>query len=68
MCSAERELPVHYAQLRAEMEQVRAAAGNWSELPLATVGRAALFSAECFAWFCVGEIVGRGFTLTGYDY
>ena len=30
------------------------------------VGTAALFSAEVYAWFCVGEIVGRGGGLTGY--
>ncbi|KAG6414340.1 hypothetical protein SASPL_127060 [Salvia splendens] len=30
------------------------------------VGIAALFGLECFAWFCAGEIVGRGFTFTGY--
>lgn len=25
------------------------------------------FAAEVFAWFCVGEIIGRGFTLSGYS-
>lgn len=30
------------------------------------VGTAALFSAEVYAWFCVGEIIGRGGSLTGY--
>jgi F-type H+-transporting ATPase subunit g len=56
------------AHLQAEVQEVKAAAANWRELPLATVGKAAVFSAECFAWFCVGEIIGRGGTLTGYDY
>ena len=27
-----------------------------------------LFAGEIFAWFCVGEYVGRGFSLTGYNY
>ena len=30
------------------------------------VGVAALFTAEVYAWFCVGEVVGRGGSLTGY--
>jgi F-type H+-transporting ATPase subunit g len=25
-----------------------------------------LFGVELYAWFCVGEIAGRGFTITGY--
>ncbi len=37
-----------------------------NELKLEEVGIAALFAGECYAWFCVGEIVGRGGTLTGY--
>jgi len=31
-----------------------------------TVGASAVFAAEVYAWFCVGEIVGRGGKLTGY--
>ena len=27
----------------------------------------ALFAGELYAWFVVGEIVGRGFTLVDYD-
>ncbi|XP_076890062.1 uncharacterized protein LOC143541028 [Bidens hawaiensis] len=30
------------------------------------MGIAALFGLECFAWYCAGEIVGRGFAITGY--
>ena len=29
-------------------------------------GITVLFGLECFAWFCAGEILGRGFTFTGY--
>ena len=25
------------------------------------------FGAEIYAWFCVGEIVGRGGSITGYN-
>ena len=30
------------------------------------VGQQALFVAELYAWFCVGEVVGRGGSLAGY--
>ncbi|XP_044486541.1 uncharacterized protein LOC123211744 [Mangifera indica] len=36
------------------------------ELNLENAGLAALFGVECFGWFCGGEIIGRGFTFTGY--
>ena len=54
--------------MRREMAVVRGKAANWRELSLAEVGTAVAFSAECFAWFCVGEIVGRGGHITGYKY
>lgn len=41
----------------------RARAG---ELDVATAATAGVFAAELYAWFCVGEIVGRGGKLTGY--
>nr|XP_043618635.1 uncharacterized protein LOC122590499 [Erigeron canadensis] len=31
------------------------------------VGIATLLGLECFAWFYAGKVIGRGFTLTGYD-
>ncbi|KAK3426724.1 uncharacterized protein LOC104449950 [Eucalyptus grandis] len=39
---------------------------NKEELNIENAGIAALFGLECFAWFCAGEIIGRGFTITGY--
>ncbi|KAK9154120.1 hypothetical protein Sjap_001600 [Stephania japonica] len=36
------------------------------DLKVEDAGIAALFGLECFCWFCAGEIVGRGFTFTGY--
>ncbi len=59
---------MRYAHMQQELDAVKAAARNRRELPLATVAKAGVFGAECFAWFCLGEIVGRGGTLTGYDY
>lgn len=31
------------------------------------VGSLALFAGELYAWFCVGEIVGRGGSLVDYE-
>ena len=31
------------------------------------VGTYALFVGEVYAWYCVGEIVGRGFSVAGYN-
>ncbi|MCL7038499.1 hypothetical protein MKW94_015432 [Papaver nudicaule] len=39
---------------------------NRQDLKVEDAGIAALFGLECFAWFCAGEIAGRGFTFTGY--
>ena len=61
-------MPVRLSHMRREMAVVRGKAANWRELSLAEVGTAVAFSAECFAWFCVGEIVGRGGHITGYKY
>ena len=36
-------------------------------LNLAQVGVLALFAGELYAWFVVGEIVGRGGSLVDYD-
>jgi F-type H+-transporting ATPase subunit g len=37
---------------------------NRSDLKVEHAGVAALFGIELYAWFCAGEIVGRGFTLS----
>ncbi|MBA0564652.1 hypothetical protein Golob_009576 [Gossypium lobatum] len=37
-----------------------------NEWKIEDAGIATLFGLECFAWYCTGEIVGRGFTFTGY--
>ena len=49
-----------------ELESVKQMWKNRKELKVEDAGIAALFGLECFAWFCAGEIVGRGFTFTGY--
>ncbi|KAK8513780.1 hypothetical protein V6N13_144799 [Hibiscus sabdariffa] len=49
-----------------ELDYVKNLWKNRKELKVEDAGIAALFGMECFAWFCAGEIVGRGFTFTGY--
>ncbi|XWS69984.1 hypothetical protein CRYUN_Cryun03dG0010300 [Craigia yunnanensis] len=49
-----------------ELDYVKNLWKNRQELKVEDAGIAALFGLECFAWFCAGEIVGRGFTFTGY--
>uniref|UniRef100_A0A2P2L134 Mitochondrial ATP synthase subunit G protein n=1 Tax=Rhizophora mucronata TaxID=61149 RepID=A0A2P2L134_RHIMU len=49
-----------------EFDYVKNLWKNRQEVRVEDAGIAALFGLECFAWFCAGEIVGRGFTITGY--
>ncbi|GFS43880.1 ATP synthase subunit g like [Actinidia chinensis var. chinensis] len=49
-----------------EIDYVKQLCKNRHELKVEDAGIAALFGLECFAWYCAGEIVGRGFTFTGY--
>jgi len=61
-------LPGAIESAKAEMETVKAVArrARAGEVDMQTVGVSAAFAAEVYAWFCVGEIVGRGGKLTGY--
>ncbi|XVF11874.1 hypothetical protein REPUB_Repub08aG0065100 [Reevesia pubescens] len=49
-----------------ELGYVKNMRKNRRELKVEDAGIAVLFGLECFAWFCAGEIVGRGFAFTGY--
>lgn len=40
---------------------------NRFELKVEEAGIATFFGLELYGLFCVGEIVGRGFTFTGYN-
>ncbi|CAK8535895.1 unnamed protein product [Lathyrus sativus] len=59
-------IPHRYSVLRKELDYAKNIMKNKQDLNLENAGYAALFGLECFAWFCGGEIVGRGFTITGY--
>ncbi|XXG48232.1 hypothetical protein AAC387_Pa02g2739 [Persea americana] len=59
-------IPYRYESFWKELDYVKLLLKNRRELKVEDVGIAALFGLECYAWFCAGEIVGRGFTITGY--
>ena len=49
-----------------EAEVVKERWQKVDEMSVKEVGVAVLFGLETYAWFCVGEIIGRGGCLTGY--
>ncbi|KAI3524691.1 hypothetical protein L1887_03354 [Cichorium endivia] len=59
-------LPHRNESFWKELDHVKNLWKNKQDLHVEQAGIAALFGLECFAWFCAGEIVGRGFTITGY--
>ncbi|XP_047176658.1 uncharacterized protein LOC124843864 [Vigna umbellata] len=59
-------IPLRYNSFWKELDHAKNMVKNWKDLNRENVGFAALFGLECFAWFWGGEIVGRGFTFTGY--
>ncbi|KAF3775877.1 hypothetical protein EJ110_NYTH49568 [Nymphaea thermarum] len=59
-------LPGRYESFWKELDAVKQLWKNRHELRVEDAGIAALFGLECYCWFCAGEIVGRGFTITGY--
>lgn len=59
-------LPGRYEALWKEVDGVKQLWKNRKELRVEDLGIATLFGVELYAWFCLGEIAGRGFTLTGY--
>ncbi|KAJ8441673.1 hypothetical protein Cgig2_019060 [Carnegiea gigantea] len=59
-------IPGRYESLFKEVDQVKQLWKNRRDLKVEDLGLVTLFGMECFAWFCAGEIIGRGFTITGY--
>ncbi|RAL51106.1 unnamed protein product [Cuscuta campestris] len=49
-----------------ELDGVKNKLKQRRDMKVEDLGIAALFGIECYLWFCAGEIVGRGFTFTGY--
>ncbi|CAH8366507.1 unnamed protein product [Eruca vesicaria subsp. sativa] len=56
----------HCETFRKEVDYAKNLWKNRTDLNVEDAGIAALFGLECFAWYCAGEIIGRGFTFTGY--
>ncbi|KAM7277302.1 hypothetical protein ACFE04_019168 [Oxalis oulophora] len=59
-------IPGRYEAFWKELDCAKNMLKNRQDLKVEDAGIAALFGLECFAWFCAGEIIGRGFTFTGY--
>uniref|UniRef100_A0A7N0TSF1 Mitochondrial ATP synthase subunit G protein n=1 Tax=Kalanchoe fedtschenkoi TaxID=63787 RepID=A0A7N0TSF1_KALFE len=59
-------IPSRYESFWNELDYVKHIWKNRKELTVEDAGIAALFGLECYAWFCVGEIAGRGFTILDY--
>ncbi|GFS43291.1 mitochondrial ATP synthase subunit G protein [Actinidia rufa] len=59
-------IPGRYELFWKELDYVKNLWKNRPDLKVEDAGITALFGLECFAWYCAGEIVGRGFTFTGY--
>ncbi|KAK5830093.1 uncharacterized protein LOC108456690 isoform X1 [Gossypium arboreum] len=59
-------IPSRYEAFQKEMDYVKLMWKKRNEWKIEDAGIATLFGLECFAWYCTGEIVGRGFTFTGY--
>uniref|UniRef100_A0ACD5W110 Uncharacterized protein n=1 Tax=Avena sativa TaxID=4498 RepID=A0ACD5W110_AVESA len=59
-------LPGRYQSFWKEVDGAKLLLKNRKNLKVEDVGVAALFGIELYAWLCAGEIIGRGFTLTGY--
>ena len=66
LTSCNHSIPGRYESFWKELDGVKHIWRNRKELKVEDAGIAALFGLELYAWFCVGEIVGRGFTFTGY--
>jgi len=52
---------------KQEWQGVQAKLANRADLPLTEVGTYVVFAGELFAWFTVGEIIGRGGSISGYN-
>lgn len=59
-------IPGRYESFWKELDGMKHIWRNRKDIKVEDVGIAALFGLELYAWSCVGEIVGRGFTFTGY--
>ncbi|KAL5728847.1 hypothetical protein ACHQM5_001881 [Ranunculus cassubicifolius] len=59
-------IPERAKTFKAEVESMKDLWKNRKDIKVEHLGVTALFGMECYCWFCLGEVAGRGFTFTGY--
>ncbi|EOY27063.1 Mitochondrial ATP synthase subunit G protein isoform 2 [Theobroma cacao] len=59
-------IPRRYEALWKELDSLKQFLKTKDAWSMENASVAALFGVECYAWSWGGEIIGRGFTLTGY--
>ncbi|XVF25103.1 hypothetical protein REPUB_Repub13aG0185100 [Reevesia pubescens] len=59
-------IPRRYEVFWKELDSLKQFLKTKEAWNIENASMAALIGVECFAWFCGGEIIGRGFTITGY--
>ncbi|XVE51968.1 hypothetical protein DITRI_Ditri02bG0082300 [Diplodiscus trichospermus] len=59
-------IPGRYGAFWKELDSLKQFLKTKEAWNLENASMASLIGVECFAWFCGGEIIGRGFTITGY--
>ncbi|GAB4838948.1 hypothetical protein Ancab_028481 [Ancistrocladus abbreviatus] len=60
-------IPGRCELFKKELDYMKQLWKNRQDMKVEDLGIATLFGLECYCWFCAGEIVGRGFTITGYN-
>lgn len=61
------KIPAGIQHSEQELGVLRNKLSQASELSAQEMGLYVAFAAELFAWFSIGEILGRGGSITGYD-
>ncbi|XWS18895.1 hypothetical protein CRYUN_Cryun32bG0084100 [Craigia yunnanensis] len=59
-------IPRRYEAFWKELDSLQQFFKTKEAWSIENASMSALIGVECFAWFYGGEIIGRGFTLTGY--
>mmetsp|Transcript_3836 Transcript_3836/g.11085 ORF Transcript_3836/g.11085 Transcript_3836/m.11085 type:complete len:130 (-) Transcript_3836:372-761(-) len=60
-------IPDNITMVQKEAAELRQTLSKGTHLHVTEVGTLAFFAAEVYAWFVVGEIIGRGGSLVDYD-
>ena len=61
------KIPAGIQHSEQELGVLKGKLSQVSELSAQEMGMYVAFAAELFAWFSIGEIIGRGGSITGYD-